>query len=259
MTPEATKHNCGDPFLDLKTDLRVCSLHHKTTGLSLFLLRRVSTRLLLIIAGVATTWAVCGADASLKANTPAQPLKDQQATGTTNQAPTTRAFVKDWKVDELVPPVNNGLKGKRNFERGKKAFGEVSCGMCHHFGPDGGGVGPDLTGVSGSFSVRDLLEAIIEPSKQISSLYGTTVVRKKDGDTVTGWIPEETETTVSVMEDMFAESKLTIVKRQDIERMEPSQVSLMPGGLLNTLKEEEILDLVAFLLSGGDSTLKMFR
>jgi hypothetical protein len=58
---------------------------------------------------------------------------------------------------------------------------------------------------------------------------------------------------------MFAAGKLTVIQRKDIESMSPSTVSLMPDGLLNTLKEEEILDMVAFLLSGGDATLKMFQ
>ena len=206
-----------------------------------------------------TTRVVCGADVSLRATTLAQTVPQKQSAGTTNQTPAARAFVKDWKVDELVPIVNRGLKGGRNFERGKKLYSEATCAMCHHFGPDGGGVGPDLTGVSGSFSVHDLLEAIIEPSKQISSLYVTTVVRKKDGDVLTGWVPEETDTTVSVMEDMLAAGKLTVVKRQDIESMKPSTISLMPAGLLNALNQDEILDLMAFLLSSGDSTQKMFR
>jgi putative heme-binding domain-containing protein len=170
-----------------------------------------------------------------------------------------RSFVKEWKVDVLVPVVNNGLKGGRNFERGKSLYIELECAQCHHFGPDGGGVGPDLTGAGSTFSVRDLLEAIIEPSQQISSLYATSVLVKKDGDIITGWIPEETETTVSMMESMFGEGKLTEVKRQDIASITPSKVSLMPKGFLNAVKEEEILDLVAFLLSGGDSTQKMFQ
>lgn len=219
----------------------------------------MSANQFLIIAFVATTWAICVADVATKSNTPAQIAKVPQAVGTTNQAPAGRVFVKHWKVDELVPSVNKGLKAKRNFERGKALFNDISCSLCHHFGRDGGGVGPDLTGVSGTFSVHDLLENIIEPSKEISSLYVTTVVFKKDGEVVTGWVPEETETTISVMEDMLAAGKLAVVKRRDIESMKPSTVSLMPEGLLNTLKEEEILDLVAFLLSGGDATLKMFQ
>jgi putative heme-binding domain-containing protein len=216
----------------------------------------VTTKFLLAIAAVVTAWAVCGADVASKTNAPA---KAPKTSGATNQIPAGRTLVKEWTVNELVPVVNKGLKGKRNFESGKKLFNEMTCSLCHHFGADGGGVGPDLTGVAGTFSVHDLLENIIEPSKQISSLYATTVVRKKDGDVITGWVPEETDTTISVMEDMFNSGKLTVIPRKDIDSMNPSTVSLMPDGLINTLKEEEILDLVAYLLSGGDATLKMFQ
>jgi hypothetical protein len=61
------------------------------------------------------------------------------------------------------------------------------------------------------------------------------------------------------MEDMLVAGKLTVIKRKDIAEMKPSTVSLMPDGLLDTLKEDEISDLVAFLFSGGDSTLRMFQ
>ena len=83
--------------------------------------------------------------------------------------------------------------------------------------------------------------------------------RKKDGDVLIGWMPEESDTTVSVMEDMLVAGKLTVVQRKDIESMALSAVSLMPEGLINMLKEDEIMDLVAYLLSGGDSTQKMFQ
>jgi hypothetical protein len=33
----------------------------------------------------------------------------------------------------------------------------------------------------------------------------------------------------------------------------------MPTGLFNTLSQDEALDLIAFLLSGGDKNNKMFR
>lgn len=213
-----------------------------------------------IVGATAAVWMFFAAAANSNTNRPTPAISAQRPAGTTNQAAlAARTFVKEWKVDDLVPIVNKGVNRGRNFERGKKIFTDVACVMCHHFGADGGGVGPDLTGVSGSFTVRDLLESIVEPSKQISSLYGTTVIRTKNGDALTGWVPEETTTTVSVMEDMFAASKLTIVKRQDIVAMELSTISLMPEGLLSTLKEDEVLDLMAYLLSGGDSTQRMFR
>lgn len=248
------------PFLELRTGRRVCSRHYKQIHEPVF--PRVSVNLpssCIIAVVVIVARVLCAAEANSKSDSALHMPGGQRTGAATNQPAPVRTFVKEWNVDELVPIVNKGLKGQRSFERGKNLYAEASCSLCHHFGPDGGGVGPDLTGVSGSFAVRDLLEAIIEPSRQISNLYGTMTVWKKDGETVTGWIPEETDTSVSVMENMFSEGKLTMIQRRDIERMEPSQVSLMPGGLLNTLKADEILDLIAFLLSGGDSTQKMFR
>ena len=44
-----------------------------------------------------------------------------------------------------------------------------------------------------------------------------------------------------------------------IASMEPSKVSMMPEGLMNSLKEDEIQDLVAFLLSRGDRNSKTFH
>jgi putative heme-binding domain-containing protein len=170
-----------------------------------------------------------------------------------------RQIVKEWTVNELVPIVERGLKGGRNFERGRKFFGAVGCASCHRFDYDGASVGPDLTSVAGRFSVRDLLESIVEPSKAISDQYGAIVIRKKNGDVVTGRVGNLSGDDLMVIENMFAPNDFTNVKRQDVESIVPSQVSMMPEGLMNSLKEDEIQDLAAFLLSRGDRLAKAFR
>jgi putative heme-binding domain-containing protein len=170
-----------------------------------------------------------------------------------------RKLVKAWTVNELVPLVERGLTGGRDFERGRKLYGAVACAACHRFDQEGGSVGPDLTGVAGRFSVRDLLEAIVEPSKVISDQYAATIFYKKNGEVVTGRVGNLNGDSLSVIEDMFAPGRFTNVRRQDIEAMEPSKVSMMPEGLLNTLTEEEVQDLVAFLLRRGDSNNRVFR
>jgi len=170
-----------------------------------------------------------------------------------------RAHIKDWKLAELVPVVESGLKGGRNFERGRQLYGAVGCAACHRFVNDGGSVGPELTGVVGRFSVHDLLESIVEPSKVISDQYGAINIRKKDGDIVSGRIANLSGSGVNVVEDMFDPGRMTNVRRADIESMEPSTVSMMPEGLLNSLKEDEIQDLAAYLLSRGDAGHTMYR
>ena len=175
------------------------------------------------------------------------------------QALTNRQFVKEWTVNDLAAIVERGLKGKRNFEDGRKLYGEAGCAACHRFDNEGASVGPDLTNLSGRFSPRDLLESIIEPNKEISDQYGAIVIHKKNGNVVTGRVGNLNGDNLMVIENMFAPNDFTNVKRQDIESIEPSKTSMMPEGLLNMLNEDEVRDLVAYLLSRGDRNNRMFR
>src|SRR5215475_2670767 len=170
-----------------------------------------------------------------------------------------RPFVKEWKLDELTPIVEKGLKAKRDFDRGRTLFGQAQCFACHRYDNEGGAQGPDLTGISGRFNVRDLLESIIEPSKEVSDQYAAVVITTTDGKVVTGRIANTHGDTLHVMTDMLNPGKLTNVNRTKVESMETSKVSMMPEGLLDTLKEDEILDLLAFLLSRGDRKDAMFK
>ena len=49
------------------------------------------------------------------------------------------------------------------------------------------------------------------------------------------------------------------MKKSDVEEVKPSPVSVMPEGLLKTLNDNEVLDLLAYLLSRGDPKDPMFR
>jgi putative heme-binding domain-containing protein len=169
-----------------------------------------------------------------------------------------RPFVKKWTVDELAPIVEKGLKG-RDYDRGRSLFGAANCFACHRFGNEGGANGPDLTGVAGRFSVRDLLESVVEPSKVISDQYQAVIITTTDGKVVTGRIVNIHGDTWHVNTDMLNPGGQVNVNRTKVESMEVSKVSMMPAALLDTFKEDEILDLVAFLLSRGDRKNGMFR
>ncbi len=163
-----------------------------------------------------------------------------------------REFVKEWTVDELVPIVEQGLQGGRDFDRGRQLYGAVACASCHRFNQDGGLAGPELTAVSGRFNVRDLLESMVEPNKVISDQYAAIVIQTKSGRVITGRVGNLSGDSLNVIEDMLSPGNSTSVRRQDILQVEPSRVSLMPAGLLNTLTADEIQDLTAYLLARGD-------
>jgi putative heme-binding domain-containing protein len=170
-----------------------------------------------------------------------------------------RPFVREWKLDELVPKVQAGLKGGRNFDRGRQLYSAVACAACHRFINEGGSVGPDLTGVAGRFSLHDLLESIVEPSKIISDQYEAVNIRMKNGDVISGRVGNLSGANINVIEDMFDPGRMTNVRRSEITSIEPSKVSMMPEGLLNSLKLDEIQDLVAYLFARGDAKGPMFR
>jgi putative heme-binding domain-containing protein len=171
---------------------------------------------------------------------------------------TPRAFVKKYTVDELVPLVAYGLTG-RNFDKGRNLFGAAKCFACHRFNNEGGGAGPDLTIVSGRFGPRDLLESIIEPSKVVSDQYQAIVVTTADGRQIVGRVVNLSGDTMSINTDMLDPQKKVNVNRNLVESIEPSKISMMPEGLIDTLTQDEILDLVAYLYSRGDRNHKMFR
>ena len=148
----------------------------------------------------------------------------------------------------------------RDFARGKAMYTATACILCHRFGDEGGsGVGPDLTGAGGRYSIRDLLENILEPSQVISDQFGAEQIERRDGDPLVGRVVGEENGELLVMANPFMPDEKVRVKAADITARRPWATSLMPAGLINSLNPEEIQDLLAYLLSGGNPQDPMFR
>ncbi len=189
-----------------------------------------------------------------------KPILDQTPKETSPQELlAARKFVRNYSLDELVPLAQAGLQGGRNYDRGRAIYGAVACAACHRFDQDGGSVGPDLTSVAGRFSAKDILESIVDPNKTISDQYAAITIQTKAGKTVTGRVANLSGDSLNIVENMLDPGNMTNVKRGDIEAMEMSKVSMMPEGLLNTLTEDEIQDLIAYLLARGNRDHAMFQ
>ncbi len=148
----------------------------------------------------------------------------------------------------------------RDFARGKAMYTATACILCHRFGDEGGsGVGPDLTGAGGRYSVRDLLENILEPSKVISDQFGAEQIERRGADPLVGRVVGEENGELLVMANPFMPDEKVRVKATDITARRPYATSLMPAGLINSLNPEEIQDLLAYLLSGGNPQDPMFK
>ena len=159
---------------------------------------------------------------------------------------------RQWTIDAVLAATTEGLApGTRNFENGKRAFAAARCIVCHRYGEEGGATGPDLTQAGGRFQVKDLVEAIVEPSKVVSDQYKASIVPTADGRVVSGRIVSETPEKIVIVTDPEDATKFAEIKREDIEEILPAAESLMPKGLLDQLNEEEVLDLLAYTLARG--------
>ncbi|MEC8789736.1 MAG: c-type cytochrome [Verrucomicrobiota bacterium] len=169
-----------------------------------------------------------------------------------------RTFVKNWEMEALSESASKGLK-ERNFESGRKMFAAGGCFACHRFGNQGGMNGPDLTGSGGRYSPHDLLEQIIYPSKEINEQFVPTFVTLKSGEALSGVVVNLNGDRVTLNTDLYNPNQRTSVLRKEIQSMGPSPVSPMPPGLLNMMEKDEIMDLLAYILSGGDPQHDFFK
>ena len=161
-----------------------------------------------------------------------------------------------WTTSEAVSVVGDKLKD-RNFAKGRNLFHALKCSSCHYFAGSGGSIGPDLTTVANKFSTRDLLEAIVEPSKIISDQYGSKTILDFDGRTATGLAVDEGDTISIYSEDTSIPP--VVFKKDDIDEIKDSKTSQMPEGLIDTINAEELKDFIAYLKSGGDKRSNMFK
>jgi putative heme-binding domain-containing protein len=161
-------------------------------------------------------------------------------------------MVRAWTVAEIAPLLS-GLDDPRDLQRGARVFRATLCVQCHRFGGDGGSTGPDLTGVAGRYSREDMLRTLIEPSHSISDQYEQSAVFLREGGRVVGRVVGMTDSELEVNTNPFGRSIISI-PRAEIDRVEPLETSAMPDHLLDVLRVEEILDLMAYLESGRATT-----
>jgi putative heme-binding domain-containing protein len=148
------------------------------------------------------------------------------------------ALIKKWK-GLLKPEAMTAADAKQG-----RALFTKHCAACHKLYGEGGEVGPDLTG-SQRANLDYLLENVLDPSAVVPREFQVANFTLADGRLVSGIVLKETPDGLSVR---TANETVTIVKG-DIEQRKQTNQSIMPEGLFDALKPEEVRDLVAYLRS----------
>ncbi|MGB0579744.1 MAG: DUF7133 domain-containing protein [Limisphaerales bacterium] len=166
--------------------------------------------------------------------------------------PTNRKFVREWKLTDFTAADLNNHQS--DLQRGREMYTAASCILCHQHGGSGRVFGPDLSNAASRFARRDLLEAILDPSKVVSEKYRNVRLLMKNGDDHTGRIAyagDYRKSKLRLHTNPLRPNEFVEVDKIDITDKRLSEISSMPEGLLNSLSKQEILDLLAYIETGA--------
>ena len=138
-------------------------------------------------------------------------------------------------------------------------FAAGRCIVCHRFEGEGGYAGPDLGSVGSRYSIRDILTSIIDPSDSISDQYAASTVRLKDGRQLWGRVIYRDDDELALAANPFDLSTVDKVSAAQVVSVEPSAASLMPPATIALMNDDELKDLIAYLMSSGNEKHPAFR
>ncbi len=164
-----------------------------------------------------------------------------------------------WTVESALKMLNKEPLSGRSYANGQKMFSAGLCVACHRYGKEGGGIGPDLTNLAKRSDYKSILESTLQPNLVVSDQFEQHELTMKDGSLVLGRIVIDDKDEYGLVQSGLEPLKIKTVKKSEVASKKGSKISMMPGGLINSMNEEEVKDLIAYFVSGGDRKHKVYR
>lgn len=152
---------------------------------------------------------------------------------------------KEAAIADIQARLTDNRLQRADASRGRTQWNNL-CSQCHKLYGEGGAIGPELTGAQRS-NQRYWLENILAPSAAVATNYRITAFQMDDDRVITGVLLSEnaTEITVQTVKEKIILEKSAITARR------PSELSLMPEGILDPLDDVAKADLFKYLMSEG--------
>ncbi|HEV3136611.1 MAG TPA: hypothetical protein VGZ26_01885, partial [Pirellulales bacterium] len=132
-----------------------------------------------------------------------------------------------------------------NAGRGRGVFERRACHRCHQVS---GHLGPELKGAVARMSREDLFTAIVDPNLEVSPAFQTTLIATSAGQVYHGVIVYESPESTLLQTGPDTTVRITNAEQASVRK---STQSLMPTGLLETLSNQDLSDLYAYLKTLG--------
>jgi cytochrome c oxidase cbb3-type subunit III len=161
------------------------------------------------------------------------------------------AYLRSVQVRSPAKPVGNTAHGKELF------YGDANCSSCHMVAGKGGRLGPDLTAVGAARTVDSLIESVRSPSqrlawglsestKEFAQEYETVTVITPDGQEIKGVTLNEDQFSLQMMDTT---ERIHLFEKDKLRSIQESRKSLMPAYNPSILSDQDLDDIVAYLLS----------
>ncbi len=147
------------------------------------------------------------------------------------------------RIAELRRQLTSEFLAKADTSNGRWLFSQ-SCANCHTLFGEGKKIAPDLTGAQ-RHNLNYLLENIADPSATVSKNFQMRIVLLEDGRVLNGVVLAENEKTLTIQ----TATEQIVIQRDEVDIMRDSKLSMMPENLLNVLKEDQVRDLIGYLMS----------
>ncbi|MBX2872362.1 MAG: PQQ-dependent sugar dehydrogenase [Saprospiraceae bacterium] len=147
------------------------------------------------------------------------------------------------KEGEVLPTPRQLVAERGDVAAGAMVF-QSYCTSCHPMNGEGVVFGPDLSEIGDKLAKRAMYEAIIYPSSGINFGYEGYLATMKDGSVYQGYITSQTEDEIN-LRMMGGVDQL--IERNQMDRLEPMEASLMTPNLQSVMRKQELVDLVEYM------------